>query len=140
MGVVTISSAKAAEKWIRKAAASTQDYADGVTAPRIPWSQAAKASEDNYKQAVTAAAQAGKFGKGVTKAGDQKWLNGCTVLGTARWAPGIAAAEGNFAAGIQGVLATISGCTLPPRGVKGDPRNLERVRIIANALHAKARA
>ena len=137
MPIQTISAAKAAKKWTRKAAASTPDYISGVDTPRIPWSTAAKASEENYKLAVVAAAGAGKFGKGITKAGDQAWQEGCQKLGKDRWAPGIASSQAKFGAGIAGVLATIGSLTLPPRGVKGNPANLNRVAIIANALHAK---
>jgi hypothetical protein len=31
----------------------------------------------------------------------------------------------------------IQGTTLPPRGAKGDPANIQRVAVLATALHAK---
>lgn len=138
MAIQTISAQKAAEKWTRKANASTQDYTDGINSPRTPWAQATKASESNYEAGVQAAIGKKRFGAGVTKAGDSAWSKGCQDKGASRWAPGIGASADKFGAGIQGVLSTIAGVTLPPRGVKGDPRNLLRVTAVANALHAKA--
>jgi hypothetical protein len=137
MGVQTISAQKAAEKWTRKANASTQDYTDGINAPRTPWASSTAAAEGNYEAGVQAGIAKKRFGAGVRKAGDSTWQKGATEKGGARWAPGIAAAADKFGAGIAGVLQTISGVTLPPRGIKGDPRNLQRVTVIANALHAK---
>lgn len=134
--IPVISAASAAEKWARRASTATQDYTNGVQNPSMDWATATKASEDNYKTSVIAAANAGRFGKGVTNAGSEKQKKNAVEKGGARWAPGIAASQDAFATGIQKVLSTISGLTLPPRGVKGDPRNLQRVTIIANALHA----
>ena len=82
---------------------------------------AAKAGEENYKLAVVAAANAGKFGKGVSAAGSEKQKRNAVTKGGARWAPGIAASTDAFGAGISKVLSTVSALTLPPRGVKGDP-------------------
>jgi hypothetical protein len=136
--IQTLSAQQSSEKWSRKAAASSQDYSNGIDNPRVDWATATKAAEPNFKTAVVEAANAGRFGKGVTAAGTAAWSAGAKNKGVPRWASGIAASTDKFAAGIQGVLSTISALTLPPRGVKGDPRNLERVRVIANALHAKA--
>jgi hypothetical protein len=126
------------EKWKRRAAGATQDYTAGVQTPSVDWAAAARAAEPNYKAAVTAAAAAGKFGQGVQRAGTQTWQKGAVEKGSVRWAPGIEAGSDKFGAGISSVLATVGALSLPPRGVKGDPRNLERVRLVADALHRKA--
>ena len=136
--VVVPSAADVVAKWIRRANAATQDYIAGVQTPSKDWAQAAVAAEANYKQAVVEAAGKGKFGKGVQKAGTPTWQRGAIEKGGPRWAPGIATGEGNFASGITAVLNTISSLSLPPRALKGDPRNLERVRLVADALHKKA--
>lgn len=134
--IPVISASAAAEKWARRASTATQDYTNGVQNPSMDWATATKSAEDNYKTSVIAAANAGRFGKGVTAAGSEKQKKAAVEKGGARWAPGIAASQDAFATGIQKVLTVISGLTLPPRGIKGDPRNLQRVTIIANALHA----
>jgi len=138
MAIKTISASDAAAKWARRAQGATVDYQAGVQNPSVDWATAAKAAEPNYKAAVTQAAAAGKFGRGVGQAGTSTWQKGAVEKGGARWAPGIAASEGNFQSGISEVLSTVSALTLPPRGIKGDPRNLDRVRIVADALHKKA--
>ena len=140
MGVATKTAAAAAEKWARRAAGATADYQAGVENPSVDWAQATKASEENYKLAIAAASAKGSFGKGVLKAGTSTWKEGAVNKGTARWAPGIAASENKFAQGIAGVLATVGALTLPPRRVKGDPSNLARVAMVANALHQAALA
>ena len=40
----------------------------------------------------------------------------------------------DYQAGVQPYLDTIAATTLPPRFTKGDPRNLDRVKIISQAL------
>ena len=134
--IPVISAASAAEKWARRSSTATEDYINGVQNPSVDWAQASKASEDNYKLSVIAAANAGRFGKGVTNAGSEKQKKNAVSKGGVRWAPGISASQDAFATGIQKVLSVIGSLTLPPRAPKGDPRNLQRVTIIANALHA----
>lgn len=138
MAIKTTSAADAAAKWQRRAAGATEDYVSGVQNPSVPWDQATKAAAGNYKTAVIAAANAGKFERGVTEAGNATYQKGVEDKGSARWAPGIAASGDQFQRGISEVLSTVASLTLPPRGVKGDPRNLERVRIVADALHKKS--
>lgn len=134
--IPVISASAAAEKWARRAAGATQDYTNGVANPSVDWATATRASEENYKTAVIAAANAGRFGKGVQSAGSEKQKRMSVEKGGARWAPGISASQDAFGSGIARVLSTVSSLTLPPRGVKGDPRNLQRVTVVANALHA----
>ena len=135
MSIPVISASAAAEKWARRSQGATVDYTTGVANPSVDWATATKASEDNYKTSVIAAANAGRFGKGVSAAGSEKQKKNAVEKGGARWAPGIAASQDAFGSGIGRVLSTVSALTLPPRGVKGDPRNLQRVTIVANALH-----
>lgn len=138
MAIPTVTAAAAANKWARRAAGATEDYQSGVENPSVDWATATKAAEDNYKTAVVAAAGKGSFGKGVQKAGTSAWKEGAIAKGTARWAPGIAASEDKFQNAIGQVLSTVASLNLPPRRVKGDPSNLARVTMVANALHQKA--
>ncbi|SRR5260221_14196392 len=122
------------QKWVRKASAATEDYAAGVQSPRQPWAASTGAAAQNWAQGVTQAASRGSFAKGVQKAGDGKWLRKSVEVGAPRFAGGVAAAQADYEAGFAPFKQVIESTTLPPRGPKGDPRNLARVAAMANAL------
>jgi len=125
------------EKWTRKASAATQDYTDGIKDPRTPWAAATAASAANQAAGVQAAIARKAFEKGVAKAGDSKWSRKAAGVGASRFSQGVQAGSDDYAAGVAPYLQVIESTTLPPRGPKGDPRNLQRVAAIANALRAK---
>jgi len=77
------------------------------------------------------------FGKGVVKAGDEKWSRKASVNGVRNWGPGVQEAKGDYAAGFAPYQAAIAACVLPPRYARRDPRNLARVKAIVDALVAK---
>ncbi len=56
-------------------------------------------------------------------------------LGPGRYSEGVRAAEPEYRAGFAPYHAVIANTTLPPRGPKGSPENIDRVRAIAEALH-----
>lgn len=122
------------DKWQRRAAVAAPDYQNGVMNPRVPWDQAAKAGEANYRAAVTQAASEGRFGKGISRVGNDKWVKGATQKGPARFVEGVNVGAPNFQDRINTVLSTIEGVTLPPRGPKGSPANYQRVTPIGEAL------
>ncbi|HEV8722291.1 MAG TPA: hypothetical protein VGW77_16865 [Candidatus Binatia bacterium] len=122
------------DKWQRRAAVAQPDYVNGVNNPRTPWDQASKAAEGNYRTAVTQAATEGRFGRGVSRVGNQKWIEGATKKGPSRFVEGVQLGGGNFQERINMVLQTIEGVTLPPRGPKGSPSNYQRVTPIGEAL------
>jgi len=122
------------DKWQRRSSVAAPDYINGVQNPRIPWDQAAKAGEANYKAAVTMAATEGRFGKGITRVGNEKWTKGATQKGPARFVEGVSVGAPNFQDRIQQVLTTIEGVTLPARGPKGSPQNYQRITPIGEAL------
>jgi len=124
-------------KWKRKVAGASEDYRDGVTNPKSDWQTETLKAEARYKTGVTQAASEGRFGKGVSKAGTEKWKKGALEKGVTRWPEGVAQAEDEYRSGMGDVLNTIAGVTLPARGPKGDPRNYERVKAIGDALHRK---
>lgn len=129
---------RTAQKWARVTSQRGEDYTMGVKAPRTPWAAAAKAAEDRYKAGVTEAANRGSFGKGVTAAGDQHWQEKTIAKGPARFAEGVQLGAPDFQAGVAPYLDTIAATNLPPRYPRGDPRNLERVRVMAAALRKRA--
>jgi hypothetical protein len=122
------------DKWQRRASVAQPDYLNGVQNPRTPWDQAAKNAEGNYRSAVTQAATEGRYGKGVSRVGAQKWMDGATKKGPARFVEGVQLGGQNFQDRINTVLSTIEGVTLPPRGPKGSPSNYQRVTPIGEAL------
>lgn len=125
-----------AEKWSSVTPTRTAFYEAGVKAPKKDWARATFAAEDVYKQAVIRAANEGRFGKGVNKAGTEKWQRKSIDIGAGRWGPGVSVAAPDFEAGFAPYRDAIEKITLKPRFPKGDPRNFDRVRQIGDALHA----
>jgi hypothetical protein len=126
-----------AEKWVRKASASTQDYTDGVDNPRVPWATAAAAAAANQAAGVQAAIARQAYAKGVQKAGNDKWQRKASGVGASRFSQGVQAGQSDYQSGVAPYLQVIESTTLPPRGPKGDPKNLQRVAAIATALRNK---
>lgn len=123
------------DTWKRRAEASTPDYEAGIRDPRADWAEQAAAAEENYNAGVQAAIGRGAFGKGVTNAGTAKWQKAALEKGKTRWADGIRMASAAYIAGFEPYRNVIANTTLPARGPKGAPENIERVRVMANALH-----
>jgi hypothetical protein len=124
-------------KWARRAGQATEDYASGVAAPRTSWAQATQAASASHQAGLQAAFARGAFQKGVARAGDSKWARKATQVGAARFAPGVQAAEQDYDAAVAPYLQTIASTTLPARGPKGDPNNIQRVAVMAKALRDK---
>jgi len=76
----------------------------------------------------------GAFQKGVAAAGDNKWSQAAQGKGAERFGPGAQAGVGDYEKGVAKYLSVIENTQLPPRGPKGDPRNFERVKVMATAL------
>ena len=86
-----------AAKFASRASVAGPDYERGASNPRRAWAQAALAAEPNYGAGVQAAIAKGRYGKGVAKAGDAKFLRGVKEKGVARFPSGVAAATGDYA-------------------------------------------
>jgi len=123
-----------AAKWARVTPQRAPDYEEGVKSPRRPWAESAKRAEEAYKAGVTAAAQAGRYGKGVDAAGNEKWQKKALEKGVARYGPGVQVAADDYERGFAPYRDVIERTTLPPKYPKGDPRNIQRVAAIAKAL------
>ncbi|MBA7539135.1 hypothetical protein ES705_31414 [subsurface metagenome] len=125
---------KIAKKWATVTPGRSEDYRAGVESPRKDWEAATAASEDSYNAGVTQAIAEKRFGKGVRAAGTEKWQRGAIEKGTMRWGPGVAMAEAQYAAGFGPIRDAIERVTLPPRYARRDPRNLNRVKAIVDAV------
>lgn len=126
-----------AAKWSSVTPGRSGEYKKGVENPKRDWAEATLAAEEVYKQAVTEAASQGRYGKGVTAAGTAKWKQGATTKGPSRFAAGVALGKEAYIKGFAPYQEVIKSTSLPPRGPKGDPANLQRVATIAAALHDK---
>lgn len=125
---------RVADKWSRRAEGAGEDYKTGVNTTQASWSAAANAAKETWKQAVTAAAGRDAFGKGVTRAGDQKWKTGATEKGPMRYAQGVSLGKGDYTTNVGPYLQLIAGTDLPARGPAGSPGNIQRVAVLATAL------
>ena len=130
-------SAAIAAKWARVTPGRSEDYAEGVRTTPKDWAGQTEKAEGAYKSGIAEAIAKGLFAKGVRAAGTEKWRKQTLEKGAARWVPGVTAAAGAYQEGFEPFRATIAALTLPPRFAKGDPRNIERVRVIATALRKK---
>ncbi|MFQ5986636.1 MAG: hypothetical protein ACE5KQ_04700 [Thermoplasmata archaeon] len=128
------------EKWVRRAGQAGPDYEEGVRTTPKDWAANAGAAEGNYRDAVTRAATEGRFGRGVSRVGTQKWRRRSLELGTVRFGPGVAAAAEDFSRGFAPIREAIAAVTLPPRRPRRDPANLQRVSAVVNAVVAAAQA
>ena len=123
------------EKWNRVTPTRSMDYKEGVANPKKDWAEEAIAAEDTYKRGVIEAANQGRYGKGIANAGTKKWKDKALNLGPSRFAEGVAVAKKDYEAGFAPYRDVIESTDLPPRGPKGDPSNLQRVAVVATALH-----
>ena len=126
-----------ANKWADVTPMRAGDYAAGIANPRRSWMAATKAAEKAYEDGVTKSIARKAFGKGVGKAGDEKWARKASINGVRNWGPGVQEAKGDYAAGFAPYHAAIAATVLPPRYARRDPRNLARVKAIVDALVAK---
>ena len=124
------------DKWGSNSAQAGDAYREGVTSPRRSWSAAAAAADQARRDGLAEADARDAFKTGVQTAGDTKWKANATVLGPSRYRQGVQNAKPAFSAGFTKYHGVIAGVTLPPRGPKGSPENIERVRAIADALHS----
>lgn len=125
---------RVAAKWARRAASAAGEYEEGVRSTSRSWAGAAAAAENNYKAGVTTAANAGRFGKGVTKAGDAKWKRGAMEKGPARYSQGVGVAEGDYSGAVGPYLEVIGRTDLPARGPVGSEGNYQRSAALGKAL------
>jgi len=126
-----------ASKWARVAPQRTQDYTEGVSQPRRDWAASAAAAQETHAAAMQKAATNKSYSRGVRAAGTAKWQQRALAKGPNRYAEGVGIAEADYRAGFAPYAEVIQRTTLPPRYPKGDPRNLDRIKVIATALHMK---
>ncbi len=128
-------SSRSAAKWSERTSGATQEYIEGVQNPKRPWQEAAKAGSDNWKAGTAKAASEDRFKKGVERVDPNKQMDAAVAKGSQRFAQGVSVGQGDYQEGIAPYLRVIENTTLPPRGPKGDPNNLQRVGVLNKALN-----
>ena len=125
------------DKWTRVTPGRTEDYKLGIQNPKRDWAEETEAGADNWKAGVDKAASLDMFAKGVKEAGTKKWQDKALKKGPGRFAEGVYIAGPDYEKGFAPFHEAISRVDLGPRFPKRDPRNLERVKRIVDALVAQ---
>lgn len=129
------STAQIAQKWAEVTPTREAQYTEGVSNPREDWATKTAAAADTHKKAIIEAVNAGRFAAGVNRAGTATWQQKTLSKGPARWAQGVSVSASDYEKGFQPFRDVIERTSLPPRGPKGDPGNIKRVAVLADALH-----
>jgi len=137
MAIKVKSAAEVAAKWAEQTPGRQAYYEAGVKGAGSDWETNTKAAAGNYQAAVTAGNIGKMFSGGVAKAGAAKYTRKAVDVGVGRFSSGVTAGKVDYQSGIEPMLATIAGITLPARAPRGSESNLARVRAVATALHAK---
>ena len=140
MSIAIKSASEIAAKWQEVTPGRSAQYAEGVKSPLADWETNTKAAAAVYASAVQASISKGRFAKGVTNAGTSAWQKGAVEKGVSRFGQGVSLAGPAYAAGFAPFRDAIASISLPPRRPAGDPGNLDRVRAVTQALHAKKEA
>lgn len=125
------------DKWLRVTPGRVEDYKLGIKNPVRDWETETLEAEDNWKAGVAAAAAAGLFPKGVKEAGTKKWQDKALKVGPGRFSEGVYVAGPDYERGFAPFREAIARVDLGPRYPRRDPRNLERVKRVVDALVAE---
>lgn len=125
------------EKWARVTPMRTEDYKLGISNPKRDWEDETIAAKGNWKMGIDQAHGKDLFAKGVEKAGTAKWRRGALEKGPGRFAEGVMIAESDYEKGFAPYHAAIERADLGPRFPRRDPRNLNRVKAVVDALVAE---
>lgn len=128
--------AELSEKWKRVTPGRRTDYEQGIANPKKDWGTEALASNEAWKGGVQEAISRNAFASGVQSKGTAGWKADTIQKGPERWAPGIGYGAPNYAKNFAPFQSVIASTTLPPKYPKGDPRNIDRVTAISQALRA----
>ncbi len=137
MTVKVKSAAEVAKKWGEVTPGRSAYYQSGAAAAGPDWEKNTCDAKGSFVAGVTAGNIGQMFVGGVKRAGAAKFVRKINDVGAGRFGQGVSAAIQDFQSGVEPMLATIAGLTLPARAPRGSSSNLERVRVIADALNKK---
>lgn len=127
--------AKIQEKYGRVTPAKGPELEAGLRDPKKIWVDEAAAANEAWKGGVSDAVARDAFHKGVTAAGQASYIEPALKLGVKRYRDGVTFGVPKYGRKFGPFRDVIEGTTLPPRGPVGDPANIDRVRVMAAALH-----
>ena len=130
------SAAQIADKWTRVTPGRSEDYKLGVANPGADWATETQAAKGNWKAGLDAAAAKDLYGKGVEKAGTKKWQEKALKKGPGRFSEGVYMAGPDFQKGFAPFREAIANADIGPRFPRRDPRNIDRVKRVVDALVA----
>lgn len=125
---------KVIEKWKNRATAASADFAAGVQSPLKDWKTQALAAAPAWRDAITQAAGRDAYKTGVAAKDTAFWQKRAIELGAPRYSDGVAKSVDVYKNEFAPFYDALSKIELPPRGARGDPKNLERVRVITETL------
>lgn len=124
------------DKWTRVTPGRTEDYKLGIQNPKADWATETGAAKSNWKAGIDAAAAKDMFAKGVEKAGTKKWKEKAVAKGPGRFAEGVYIAGPDYEKGFAPYREAIASVELGPRFPRRDPRNIDRVKKVVDAVVA----
>jgi len=124
-------------KWSENAGRAADSFAIEAEASADIWARNTAAAADTFGSAITAPGIKERFRRGVARAGAAKFARKIRDVAKDRFAPGIAAADVDYKAGVEPYFSTLAALTLTARKPRGDPANYRRVEEVGKALNAK---
>ena len=123
------------EKWQRRVGGAQSDYQTGVSGAGSRYQEGVSNAGDSYAAGVQMAIGERRWESG-TQGKGSKFAQKAAQVGASRWTQGVAAASGEYEAGMAKVNSALSGVTLMKKGPKGSPGNLANVQVVVEALRA----
>lgn len=122
------SAADSAKKFVTRAKAARQDYADGVKGAGGRWKAGASAAGPAWVAGTQDAINNDTYSKGVSQSGtEQKYQNNAAKLGPDRFAQGVDNASDSYSNGVAPFLAAMSSADYGAKGAKGSSQNRDRI-------------
>lgn len=124
------------DKWTRVTPGRSEDYKIGIANPKRDWAGTTTAAAANWKAGIDSAAQKGLFAKGIASAGTKKWQEKALKKGPGRFSEGVYLAGPDYQKGFAPYREAIAKVDMGPKFPRRDPRNIDRVKRIVDALVA----
>lgn len=129
------SMAKIKEKYGRVTPGKGTELEAGLRDPKKNWHDETLAAKEAWQGGVEGAISRDAFSKGVANVSQADYLDPALKLGVSRYRAGVTFGTDKYGKNFSPFREVIEGTSLPPRGPVGDPGNIERVRVMAAALH-----
>lgn len=128
---------EAQDKFSKRAAAASPDYAKGVQGAGNKWAAGAAASDEAWKSGTQDAITHNRFGAGVRKGGvANKYQDRAQKLGPDRYRTGVTEGAKDWATGFAPHADTLRSLELGAPGMRGSDKNYDRSRQVGQALRA----